>query len=151
MAGMCLLVFAPNKHGDRMWHDFATHPVNSPGFIVPLFILLGCSALMVLVSWRYVVMAYPSDETFYCDRSTLTVAKVRWLDAHNRDWWTRSYPLGSISGIKYKVLATTKGSAVYGLRFKAEGRIERVLPGLGTRDAGRILRAVKAFGVDVKH
>ena len=30
-------------------------------------------------------------------------------------------------------------------RFKAAGRYERVLPGLGTHDAGTILRAVKAL------
>jgi len=29
------------------------------------------------------------------------------------------------------------------------GRSERVLPGLGTHDAGEILKALKAFGADV--
>jgi hypothetical protein len=146
IAAVCLLVFSKGKHGPGMWHDFATYPVNSSGFIFPL---LGCSALMVLISWRYVVMAYPSDETFHCDRSTLTISKVRWLDIHNRDWRTRSYPLNEIAGIKYQAVATAKGGAIYGLRFQANGRSERVLPGLGTRDAGKILKALKAFRCDV--
>jgi hypothetical protein len=123
--------------------------VNSQGFIIPVAILLGVSALVVLISWRYVVMAYPSDETFYCDRSTLTISKVRWLDIHNRDWRTRSYPLNAITGITYKAVARAKGGAVYGIRFKAAGQPECVLPGLGTQDAGKILKAVKAFGADV--
>jgi hypothetical protein len=151
MAALCLLVFASGKHGEPgMWHDFATYPLNSSGFIVPLLILLGCSALMALISWRYVVMAYPSDETFSCDRSTLTISKVRWLDMHNKEWRTRSYPLREITRLKYRSVATAKGGTVYGLRFEAEGRSERVLPGLGTHDAGKILKAVKSFGVNVE-
>lgn len=151
MAALCLLIFADGKHGQPgMWHDFVTYPVNSQGFILPLVLLVGTSALMVLISWRYIVMAYPSDETFYCDRSTLAVSKVRWLDIHNRDWVTRSYPLEEIKWIKYRVVARAKGTAIYGLRFKAAGRKERVLPGLGTHDAGRILKAIKAFGANAE-
>jgi hypothetical protein len=101
IAALCLLVFTNGKHGQpSMWHDFATHPVNSQEFIIPLVILLGVSALMVLISWRYVAMAYPSDETFYCDRSTLTISKVRWLDIHNTDWRTSSYPLDAIEEVQ---------------------------------------------------
>jgi hypothetical protein len=148
IAALCLLVFAKGKHGEPgMWHDFATYPVNTAGFILPLLILLGSSALMALISWRYVVMAYPSDEILCCDRSTLTISKVRWLDIHNKDWRTRSYPLREITGLKYQSVAISKGAAVYGLRFRAEGRSQRVLPGLGTHDAGKILKAVKSFGV----
>jgi hypothetical protein len=150
IAVLSLAVFAQGKRGQpSMWHNLATHPVNSQGFIVPLIILLGASALIVLISWRYVVMAYPSDETFYCDRSTLTISKVRWLDIQNADWRTRSYPLGAITGIKFRAVARTRGGTVYGLRFKAAGRSERVLPGLGTNDAGEILNALKTFGADV--
>jgi hypothetical protein len=150
IAGLSLAVFAKGKHGQSSaWHDLATNPVNSQGFIIPLVIFLGATVLIVLITWRYVLMAYPSDETFYCDRSTLTISKVRWLDVHNTDWRTRSYPLTAITGIKYRAVASTKGRSVYGLRFKAAGRSERVLPGLGTHDAGKILRAIKAFGANV--
>jgi hypothetical protein len=149
IAAVCLIIFSKGKHGEPgMWHDFATNPVNSSGFIIPLLIIVGCSALFALLSWRYVVMAYPSDETFYCDRSTLTISKVFWLDIHNKDWRVRSYPIEWITDLKYRSVATAKGGAVYGLRFEAGGRSERVLPGLGTHDAGKILKAVKALGVD---
>jgi hypothetical protein len=150
IAVLCLVVFANGRHGQSsMWHDLATHPVNSQGFIIPVAMLFGASVLVSLISWRYVVMAYPSDETFYCDRLTLVISKVHWLDIHNRDWWTRSYPLKAITGITYKAVARAKGGAVYGIRFKAAGRSERVLPGLGTQDARKVLKAVEAFGADV--
>ncbi len=151
IAVLSLAVFAKGKHGQpSMWHDLATHPVNSQGFIIPLAILLGVSALTVLMSWRYIVMAHPSDQIFYCDGSTLTIAKVRWLDIHNTDWRTRSYPLNAITGMSYRAVARTRGSAVYGIRFRAAGRPERVLPGLGTQDAAKILHAMKALGADVE-
>jgi hypothetical protein len=150
MLVLSLAVFAKGKRGEpSMWHDFAAHPVNSQGFIVPLVILLGASALIVLSTWRYVVMAHPSDETLYCDRSTLTISKVRWLDIYNTDWRIRSYPINAITGITYRAVARTRGASVYGLRFKAAGRSKRILPGLGAHDAGEILRALKAFGADV--
>ncbi len=40
-------------------------------------------------------------------------------------------------------------TAIYGLRSYAAGRSERVLPGLGTRDAGKILKALRALRADV--
>jgi hypothetical protein len=33
-----------------MWHDSATHSVNSRGFIIPLVILLGASALVAFIT-----------------------------------------------------------------------------------------------------
>jgi hypothetical protein len=150
LGALCLLSFSKGKHGEpSMWHDLMTYPVSSSGFIIPLLICLGVTALLALLSWRYVVMAYPSDENFHCDRSMLTISKVRWLDWQNRDWKTRTYPVDWITGLKYQAVARAKGGAVYGLRFEAGGRKERILPGLGSHDAGKILSAVKAFGIDV--
>lgn len=102
MAALCLLVFANGKYGQPgMWHNFATCPLNSSGFIVPLLLQVDGPALMALISWRYVVMTYPSDENFYCGRSVLTISRVRWLGIHNKDWRTRSYSLREITGLKY--------------------------------------------------
>jgi hypothetical protein len=134
-----------------MWHDLTTNPFDSVDFLLPLLLLIGISLLMVLLSWRYVVMAYPSDETFFCDRSTLTISKVRWLDIQNSDWQTQSYPLGEVTAMKYQTIARAKGAAIYGLKFRARGKSKRVLPGLGTSDAGKILEAVRAFQGNVSH
>jgi hypothetical protein len=59
------LLFLPGKHGNpSMWHDLSSSPVDSGGFIVPLTLLLSLPVSMVLLTWRYVVFVYPSDETF---------------------------------------------------------------------------------------
>jgi len=88
---------------------------------------------------------------FHCDRSTLTISRVRWLDIHNnKDWHTRSYPLADIANIRYQAVARTGGkggnlrSPLYRRRQDAE-----VLPGIEPRQADRILKALKAFGADV--
>ena len=104
---------------------------------------------MGLLLWRWVVSAYPSDESFHCDRSTLTISRVRWLDIHNKDWNTRSYVLADIAKIRYRALARAQGGSIYGLRFLAGGRTQRVLPGIKPRQADEILKALKAFGADV--
>lgn len=147
---ICALLFLPGKHGSpSMWHDLSSSPVDSGGFIVPLILLLSFPVLMSLLLWRYLVSAYPSDETFHCDGSTVTISKVRWLDIHNKHWDTRSYALADIAKIRYQAIARAKGGSIYGLRFKAGGRRQRVLPGLKPREADKILKALKAFGADV--
>jgi hypothetical protein len=147
---VCGVLFLPGKHGNpSMWHDLSSSPVNSGDFIVPLVLLLGTSILMVLISWRYVVSAYPSDQILHCDKSTLTISKVRWLDIHNEHWNTRSYALAEIEKMRYQTIASAKGGSIYGLRFIARGKPQRVLPGLEPREADKILKALKAFGADV--
>ncbi|HSR07995.1 MAG TPA: hypothetical protein VLM42_12650 [Bryobacteraceae bacterium] len=148
--GICLLLVRPGSHGDpSMWHDLSTSPVDSGNFLVPLVLVLSFPVFVGLISWRWVVMAYPSDESFHCDRSTLTISRVRWLDIHNKDWETRSYPLADIEKIRYQALASAKGSSIYGLRFLAGGKTQRVLPGITPRQADKVLKALKALGADV--
>lgn len=148
--GICELLFLSGKHGKpSMWQNLSSSPTDSGGFIVPLVILLCFPVLAVLLLWRYTVSAYPSDETFHCDRSTLTLSRVRWLDIHNNHWNTRSYLLADIRDIRYRAVARTHGTSIYGLRFTANGSKQRVLPGLKPRDADKVLNALKAFGADV--
>jgi hypothetical protein len=79
----------------------------------------------------------------------LTISKVPWLDIHNKHWDTRSYPLVDITKMRYQAIARSKGISIYGLRFIAAGRSQRVLPGLQPHEADKILKALKSFGVDV--
>ena len=147
---VCGLLFLSGKNGSpSMWHDLSSFPVNSGDFIVPLVILLSCVAFVVLLSWRYVVSAYPSDETFYCDGRTLTISKVRWLDIHNKHWDTCSYAVPEIVNMRYQAIARARGTSIYGLRFIAGGKTQRVLPGLKPREADKILKVLKSFGADV--
>ncbi len=104
---------------------------------------------MVVGTKRYVTLAYPSDETFRCDRSTLSIARVRWLDIRNSHWDRWSHSLSDVEGIQYRAIARLRVGSIYGLRFISGGKTRRVLPGLKPHDAEKILTALKALGADV--
>jgi hypothetical protein len=147
---VCVLLFAPLVDGaPSMWQDLSTYPVNSGTSILALVVLVGSPLLIFLLLRRYMVFAYPSDETFRCDRATVTVSRVRWFDFNNKHWDTRSYALGEIGNLRYEAIAEAKWVSIYGLRFSAGGGTQRVLPGLKPRDADKILKALKVFGVDI--
>ena len=133
-----------------MWRDLSGARVDSGSFVVDLVILSFVPVLVFLTSRRYVVSAYPSDETFYCDRSTLTISRAKWFDFHNRRWDTRSYALVEVVGIRYGAVARLQSTSIYGLRFVAGGRKKRILPGLSSNHADAILKALKSFGADVQ-
>lgn len=148
--GICALLFLPGKHGNpSMWHDLSSYPVDSGSFVFPFVLLLSFPPFIGLLLWRYVVSAYPSDEAFQCDRSMLTISKVRWLDFRNKRWHSRSYALAEIGNMRYQAIASAKGTSIYGLRFVAGGRDQRVLPGLKASEADKILKALQVLGVDV--
>lgn len=147
---LCAVLFLPGKHGSAsMWHNLSSNPVDSQDFIVQFVLLLSCPVLMVLLLWRYTMFAWPSDETFNCDRSTVSLSKVPWLDFGNKDWETRFYPLAEIEDIRYQAIASVRGASIYCLRFKTGDKTQRVLPGLKPHEADRVLKALKAFGADV--
>jgi hypothetical protein len=146
---VCLGLFIPSKNGTSGWHRLSSAPVDSGIFLFMVVSMLGVAALVILTSWGYWVAANPSDQTFCCDRSVLTISIVRWLDIHNKDWDTHSYALEEIRRMKYGLVACAKGGAVYGLCFTASGRTHAVLPGLKPRAADKILKALKTLGVDV--
>jgi hypothetical protein len=104
---------------------------------------------MFVLTKRYVRLAYASDETFRCDRSTLSIAKVRWLDFRDGHWDSSSFALAEVGEIRYRVLVALRGTAIYGLRLRAGGKALRILPWLKPADAERILLALKSFGADV--
>jgi len=148
--GACVLVLLPGKHGrPNMWHSLSSSPIDSADFIVPLSLVLIFVIWMSYVGTRWLLAAYPSDEALHCDRSTLTVSKVPWLDAGNTRWITRSYPLMDISRIRFGVIASAKGSHIYGIRFLAAGKKQKVLPGLEAPEAAEILKALTTLGADV--
>lgn len=137
---MGLLLILPGKNGSpSMWHD-------RPAAYV---FVLAVPLLMLVTTKRYVRLAYSSDETFRCDRSTLSIAKVRWLDFRNGHWDSSSFALAQVRQIQYRVLTSLRGTSIYGLRFKAGGKTFRTLPWLKPADAERILLALKSFGADV--
>lgn len=138
--GICLLLFLPGKNGGpSIWHNRSASYDLVLTF--PLF--------MFVLTKRYVRLAYASDETFRCDRSTLSIARVRWLDFHDSHWDSSSFALAEVREIKYRVLTSMRGTSIYGLRLKAGGKTLRILPWLKPSDAERILLALKSWGADV--
>lgn len=147
---ICALLFLPGKHGNpSMWHDLSTSSINSAGFWVPIALLFGFLVFMFLTTKRWVMLAYPSAEEFHCDRSTLCVSRVRWLDVRNDHWDTHSYSLAEALNIRYGVITSLRGRSIYGLRFDVGGKIQRILPGLNPPDAEKLLITLKSFGADV--
>jgi len=138
--GMCLLLFLPGKNGSpSIWHD------RSASFVL----MLTFPLLIFVLTKRYVRLAYAGDETLRCDRSTLSIARVRWLDFRDGHWDSSSFALAEVREIKYRVLVAMRGTSIYGLRLRAGGRNLRVLPWLKPADAERILLALRSFGADV--
>jgi len=147
---MSAVTFFPGKHNSPSdCQALSTSPVCSSEFLIPLFLLLSFPVAIFLGTKRYVMLAYPSDETFRCDRSTLTLSKVRWLDTHNCHWDTCSFPLAEVQEIRFQAIASLRGGSIYGISFLAGGKKRRVLPGIKPRDAEKILNALKTFGTHV--
>jgi hypothetical protein len=146
----CALLFLPGKHGNpSMWHDLTNAPSGSSVVFIPIGLML----FIGLFGWqgfRYARAAWASDEIFHCDREVITIKRIPWLDFSNRTWRTYTYPLAEVSAIRFAVIASAKGRAFWGLRFRAHGR-KWALPGLEAPEAKEILTALKALGADVPH
>ncbi|MBS1813624.1 MAG: hypothetical protein JSS87_01985 [Acidobacteria bacterium] len=145
----CAVLFLPGKHGDpSMWHDLANAPASSSGVLIPV---AGLTLFIGLFGWqgfRYARAAWPSDETFHCDRESIAISRIPWLNFSNRVWRTYTYPLTEVSAIRFAVIASAKGRQIWGLRFRAHGR-RWALPGLEAPEAKTILTGLKALGADV--
>jgi len=144
----CALLFLPGKHGNpSMWHDLTNASSGSSVVLIPIALML----FVGLFGWqgfRYARAAWASDETFHCDREAITIKRIPWLDFSNRKWRTYTYPLSEVNAIRFAVIASAKGRAFWGLRFRARGR-KWALPGLEAPEAKEILTGLRALGADV--
>jgi len=150
IASPSIFLFEPGKHNrPSMWQDILISPIDSSGFIFPICLLFLYFAVMGFVTFRYLFAAYPSDETMRCDSSTLTVSKVAWFDTSNSHWKTWSFSLNEVTEIKYGVIASAKQTSIRGLRFRAQGKTWKILPGLEAPEAVEILKALMEMGARV--
>ena len=142
------ILFLPGKNGNTsLWHSLSSGSVDS-GLIV---LLIAMSLVAGLVGWqtvRYARAAWPSDETLHCDRAAITIRRVPWLDFSNRSWTTHRFPLAQVTNIRFAVIASAKGRSIWGLRFRAPGRMW-AMPGLEAPEAKTILVGLKSLGADV--
>jgi hypothetical protein len=146
---LCALVFLPGKHGSpAMWTDLSSKPVTSSDFLFPFCIVLSFVIFMSWLGIRWSLAAWPTDDALHCDRNTFTVSRAKWLDTQNK-LIPESYPLAQISELRYSAIATAKGSTIYGLRFRLNGKKQKLLSELEAPEAKVILNALKALGADV--
>jgi hypothetical protein len=147
----CLMIFAPGKHGSSsMAQDLSHTPTNSAFFLFIVILLLTLNAFLIFITRRALWGFYPSDETFHCDSSTLTISKVRWFDTSNTQWETTSFPSSEISQVRFAIVAPDRYRSIHGLRFLANGKRMKALPGLNAQQANKILEGLQHLGVDLK-
>ena len=146
---VCALVFLPGKHEDpSMWHALANNSIGSPEFLFPASFVFCFLVIFGWFSIRWTLAAWPADDALRCDAQTFTALRERWFDT--TDTMTPvSFPLASITDLRYAVIARAKNSAIYGLRFRLDGKKQKLLAGLEAPEAGKILEALKALGADV--
>ncbi|HEY5328704.1 MAG TPA: hypothetical protein VIJ79_02370 [Acidobacteriaceae bacterium] len=146
---LCALIFLPGKHGSpAMWRDLSRAPINSSDFLFP-FCLIG--TFVILMGWlaiRWILAAWPADDALHCDRVNFTVSKAKWLDTKGT-LVAHSFAISQISQLRYGAIASAKNSTIYGLRFRVDGKMQKLLAGLEAPEAGTILAALKSLGADV--
>src|SRR5579871_6786613 len=143
-------LFLPGKQGSlSMWRFMMSDGPESVTFVALFAFLIVVIGLLAWLGFRWSAAAWPSDESFHCDRVTLTVSRVPYLDFNNRTWRTRSYPLPEIQRFRFGAYAAAKGTAIYGFRFNQNVNERKLLPGLEAPEAQSILRALQSFGIDV--
>jgi hypothetical protein len=146
---LCGLLFLSGKNGTpSIWVELSSKPFLSANFLIPFFILLAFIPLMAWFSTRWALAAWPSDDALHCDRTELTVLRAKWFDSQNK-LVSQAYPLESISQMRFGSIASAKGSTIYGLRFRANGKKQKLLAGLEAPEADTILKVLKTLGVDV--
>lgn len=123
--------------------------IESGSFLVPLGILTVGGGLVAWMGFRWSAAAWPSDENFHCDHTTLTITRIPYLDFSDRTWKTKSYALRDIENFRFAIYASAKNSSIYGFRFNANGSRYKILPGLEAPEARDILKGLQRFGVDV--
>lgn len=147
--GNAALLFIPGKQTDQsMWRDILTAK-NPFDLIAPLLVITFFTTFLAWVGFRWAAAAWPSDEHFHCDPTTVTFARVPYLDLKNRKWKKTSFALAKVSSIRFGAYASAKGGTVYGLRFSVGRKGYKILPGLEGPEAQKILMVLQRLGCDV--
>lgn len=145
----CAAVIVPGKHGaPSMWQEMSKSSIMSGSLWVLLVALIVLDGFLAWLCFRWSAAAWPSDEILRCDRTTLTISRVPYLDFSNRTWVTKSYALRDIRRMRFAVYASAKGMSMYGFRFETNGQEHKILPSLEAPEALSILKALQGLGVD---
>ena len=148
---MYLAVFRPHD-GYTAWWAFRHERVSSRYFIeaaiATLFHLIFSGFLLALG----VRSLFPSGEKLHGDRSQLIVSKIPWVSFRGQ-WTTHAFSLAEISQMQYGVLrrGTARDPSVYGIRFLANGKVQKIIRRIEAPEASHLLRGLERLGFDVRH
>jgi hypothetical protein len=100
--------------------------------------------------WGALRLLFPSGECLSCDRTSLTIGRIPELSLRGR-WTYETFPIHEIEDLQFAAIRFSRYGSANGLRFTAGGRIKKVLAGIESPEAARILDALGALGVQVLH
>jgi hypothetical protein len=150
-AWMYYAVFRPH-HGYAVWWTLTHERASSRYFIetaVAILLNLILSGYILALGVRSL---FPSGEKLRCDYSQLIVSKIPWVSFRGR-WTTRVFSLAEISQMEYEVLrrGTARDPSVYGIRFLADGKVQKILSRIEAPEASHLLRGLERLGLDIRH
>jgi hypothetical protein len=140
----------PDRNGySNLWRLMHDHFTSR--FLIDA-VIPGCYIFLVWLLFAALAIRsfFTSGQMLHCDRSQLTVAKIPWIN-FNGQWRSRTFPVAEISQMELAIWPTRNRETLYLIRFRACGMEEKILQGINASEGYRILKGVKALGVDVLH
>jgi hypothetical protein len=144
-------VFLALFHPGRGPHILEMLTETRPGrrdFVANLIVLTYGSLLELFFLALGVRHLLPFSERLHADRATLIWSRIAWLSFGNR-WVTHTIPLSEISRASYAIVYKSKG--IHGVLLETYGENWKAFWGIESPEASRILRGLKALGVNVHH
>lgn len=140
-------LLAPDRNGYSAWWRITHERMTS----FYLFDRIFPPAIWLLISLYGIRFFLPSGEMLHCDGSKLIVAEIPWFSFWGQ-WNTRTFPIVTISQMELAIWPH-RGKDLYMIRLNVCGNEERifagVLGGIEAPEAYRLLKGMKALGVDV--
>jgi len=139
----------PDRNGYSVWwrlvHDhltsrFLTNVVIPDGMA---FVVWSFFAAMGIRSF------FASGQMLHCDRSQLKISKIPWLNFAGQ-WRSRTFPVAAISEADLAIWPTRTRETSYLICFRVNEKRQKILAGITAIEAHRILKGLKALGVDIR-
>jgi hypothetical protein len=97
--------------------------------------------------WAAFRSLFPSGQSLTCDRSTLTIGRIPRSSLRGQ-WRHESFPISTIKALQFGVVAWGR-TPVEGLLFKVDGKTKKVLAGLDSPEAAKVLDALASLGINI--
>jgi len=145
----CAMFFLPGKHNrPSVWEDLTYYRWPSSDFVAALIETIFAATLWGLMTLFGLRQFFPSGEELYCDRSTLTLAKIPWYNLLGQ-WNKHLFPIDTISELTYAVVSSGRYGDTYGIRFFAKDKGKKTFAGIEAPEADMVIKGLKSLGVNV--